>query len=56
MFWGKWEWMIVSNLVAVALEMRIADLLFFFFLSLRFDYRCLCKPFLTLDINEVIYG
>lgn len=48
--------MIVSNLVAVALEMRIADLLFFFFLSLRFDYRCLCKPFLTLDINEVIYG
>ena len=55
MFWGKWEWMIVSNLVAVALEMRIADHLFFFF-SLRFDYRCLCKPFLTLDINEVIYG
>ena len=26
--------MIVSNLVAVALEMRIADLLFFFFFSL----------------------
>lgn len=33
MFWGKWEWMIVSNLVAVALEMCIADLLFFFFFS-----------------------
>lgn len=43
--------MIVSDLV-VALEMRIANQLLF----LRSDYRCLCKPFLSLDTNQGIYS
>lgn len=44
--------MIVSDFVVVALEMCIANE----FLFLRSDYRCLCKPFLSLDTNQGIYS